>query len=219
MRLLIKTLMVMTILVSSTILLLPISSKVNAATGVPNLFPSNLNKALGANWWQWLLSIPPNKNPILDDHPCDVKQSGSFFYLVGTFGGDADRHCTISKTKGIFFPIFNVVATLDNTSDFNTIAKIKKAAKENIDQATDLQASVDGVNINNINNLRAQSPVFKLKIPKDNVFGSPPGTFIAVADGYWVALKPLTVGEHTIKFAGRIAPDPGLHVTYHITIK
>ncbi len=202
----------------STVLVIPISNIVNAAT--PNLFPSSINKALSVKWWQWLFSIPPKTNPILDDNPCNVKQSGSFFYLVGTFGGTADRNCTIPKNKAIFFPIINIVATFDkNDPNFNTLDKVRKAASDFINGATDLKVSVDGISIKNIANLRAQSPAFKLKVPADNI-GGPPDTYIAVSDGFWVALKPLSVGEHTIHFAGNI-PDSNFNidVTYHITVK
>jgi hypothetical protein len=143
------------------------------------------------------------------------------FCLVGTFGGSADRNCTIPKNKAIFFPIINIVATFDkNDPNFDTIDKVKKAASDFINGATDLQASVDGVSIKNINNLRAQSPPFKLKVPADNIGGFPPDTYIAVSDGFWVALKPLSVGEHTIHFAGNIPEQNfSIDVTYHLTVK
>jgi hypothetical protein len=213
-----KLVTVVTVLLSSSLFILPLSSSVNAVSG-PSLYPSKLNKVLGFKWWQWLLSIPESENPIVNDNPCDVKQSGPFFYLVGTFGGSAERQCDIPKGKSIFFPIINVVATLDkNDPAFDTIDKVKKAATDFIDAAENLQASVDGVEIKNIGDLRAQSPVFQLKIPQD-VFGIPSGKYTAVADGYWVALKPLNVGEHTIHFAGSIPGQLEVDVTYHITIK
>jgi hypothetical protein len=215
----IKSIIIIMILLSSTLLVIPISSIVNAAS--PSLFPSSVNKALSAKWWQWLFSIPPKTNPILDDNPCNLKQSGSFFYLVGTFGGSADRNCTIPKNKAIFFPIINIVATFDkNDPNFDTIAKVKKAVSDYIDGATDLKASVDGVSIKNIDGLRAQSPAFKLKVPSDNIGGFPPGTYVAVSDGFWVALKPFSIGEHTIHFSGKVpSANFDLDVTYHITVK
>ncbi len=68
---------------------------------------------------------------------------------------------------------------------------------------------------------RAASPVFAL-VDLD-LFGvegfecSP-----VVADGYWLMLAPLPVGEHTISFAGAIEGSPlgdfALDVTYHLTV-
>jgi len=215
----IKSIITIMILLSSSLLVIPISSTVNAAS--PELFPSSVSKALSAKWWNWLFSIPPSKNPIVDDHPCDVKQSGNFFFLVGTFGGSAERNCTISKNKAIFFPVINIVATLDkNDPNFNTLDKVRKAVSDYVDGATNLKASIDGVSIKNFDSLRAQSPPFKLKVPSDNIGGFPPGTYVAISDGYWVALKPLSVGEHTIKFSGSVpSANFDLDVTYHISVK
>jgi hypothetical protein len=215
----IKSILIITILISSSLLVVPISTAVYAAS--PQLFPSSVNKALSVKWWQWLLSIPPDNNPILDDHPCNVKQSGPFFYLVGSFGGSAERQCTIPTGKSIFFPIVNVVVTLDkNDPTSDTIPKIKKIASDFINQATDLKASVDGVSIKNTGTLRAQPPAFKLKVPDQNLFGAPAGTYVAVSDGFWVALKPLSVGQHTIHFGAEIPSNNfKVDVTYHITVQ
>jgi hypothetical protein len=192
----------------------PLLNSVYAKTDT-RLLPPALNKSLSVKWWKWLLSIPQNSNPIIDDNPCDVKQKGSFFYLVGTFGGTAERNCTIQKDKAIFFPIVNVIATLDPTPEFNTINKLKKQAALYIDQATDLKASVDGVDIQNLQALRAQSPPFKVQ---DNL--TPDGLLTGVSDGYWVPLKPLSVGEHLIHFAAKVPPfNFETDVTYHLTIK
>ena len=95
-------------------------------TSQPKLIPTNLYKILGAKWWQYLLSVPPNTNPILDDNPCNAKQKGPYFYLVGTFGGFKERNCTIPQGKSIFFPVVNVFATYDkNDPTSDTIAKVK----------------------------------------------------------------------------------------------
>ncbi len=205
-----KSIVIMMILLSSTLLVIPISSSVNAAS--PQLFPSSVSKALSAKWWQWLLSIPPNINPILDDNSCNVKQSGNFFISLGRLEALQIEYCTIPQGKGIFFPVVNIVATLDkNDPAFDTIAEVKKAVADFINGATDLQASVDGVDIN-LNKLRAQSPPFKFKVGEENLLGAPAGTYTAVSDGYWVALHPLSVGEHTIHFSGKIG-DFSVNVT------
>jgi len=215
----IKYFAVTLILLSSILLVIPFSSYTNAAS--PELFSSSVSKALSAKWWQWLFSIPPSKNPIVDDHSCDVKQSSNFFFLVGTFGGSAERNCTISKNKAIFFPVINIVATLDkNDLNFDTLDKVRKAVNDYIDGANNLKASIDGVSIKNFDSLRALSPPFKLKVPSDNIGGFPAGTYVAISDGFWVALKPLSIGEHTIKFSGSVpSANFDLDVTYHITVK
>lgn len=68
-----------------------------------------------ARWWQWVLSIPPNSNPVLDGlqntpphgNHCAQGQSDPVWLLPGTFGGTAVRTCTVPLGRSLFFPIFN----------------------------------------------------------------------------------------------------------------
>lgn len=203
---------------SSTILVIPYSSTVNAAN--PSLFPLNVNKALSIKWWQWVVSIPSDNNPLRNSN-CNVKQSGPIFYLVGSEGGSVERSCTIPKEKGIFFPILSVLATLDkNDPELNTIDKIKKAATDVANLFKHLKIMIDGTQIKNIKSLRAQSPVFQYTVPSDNILDQSAGKYTAVSDGYWVPLKPLSVGQYDIHFQGSVPEfDFKIDVTYHLTIK
>jgi hypothetical protein len=187
-------------------------------------------KKLSAKWWQWVLPIPPAINPLFDDNPCNVAQSGPFFFLAGTTGGSEERTCTIPEGKSIFFPVLNFFQTIDkavparppNNTDTNTAGEVRKLVMGNIGQAHDLHASVDGVPID-LTKARAQSPPFLFELGNDNIFGAPAGTYRAISDGYWVALPPLSVGEHEIEFSGE-GEDPNgdpfsVHVLYHITVE
>ena len=51
---------------------------------------------------------------------------------------------------------------------------------------------------------RVQSPIFDLTYPPNNVDGAPPGSAKAASDGYWVMLKPLSVGNHTLHLSGGV---------------
>jgi hypothetical protein len=71
----------------------------------------------------------------------------------------------------------------------------------------------------------SQSPFFNATLPKDNVLGIPEGTYLEVADGHWVFLEPLPLGQHEIRLHGAIieqptSPTPSSEtaVTYHLTI-
>ena len=79
--------------------------------------------------------------------------------------------------------------------------------------------------------LRVQSALFKVDVAKDNPFDAPdigfptpPGKFLATADGYWLILKPLSPGPHDIHVQGFVPvgsglPDFVIDVAYHITVK
>jgi hypothetical protein len=137
-----------------------------------------------------------------------------------------DRTCTIPKEKAIFFPVYNTFVTFgptppDPTQPANLRDAIK-IVKDNVDQATNLKASVDGTNIN-VNMLRSLTIPFEFTLPHNNIFGitnsSLLGPYNAVADGYWVALRPLTVGTHEISFSSSHPDGPNIDVTYHITVQ
>jgi len=58
---------------------------------------------------------------------------------------------------------------------------------------------------------------------EDNLFGMEGGgEFNAVSDGYWVMLRPLTPGRHTLNFGGTVGnpanPELQLDVTCEITV-
>src|ERR1051325_2933921 len=62
-----------------------------------------------ALWWQWVLAIPADENPLTDTTGefCDVGQAGPVWFLAGTFGSSVERSCTIPAGKAIFVPVHN----------------------------------------------------------------------------------------------------------------
>lgn len=62
-----------------------------------------------AAWWQWAYAQPGPTNPVTDltgEH-CAQGQSGSVWFLAGSFGVEATRNCTIPGSKALFFPVLN----------------------------------------------------------------------------------------------------------------
>jgi hypothetical protein len=89
-----------------------------------------------------------------------------------------------------------------------------------IDAVTTLLVEVDGIPIRNLDLFRFTSSVFIITLPQDNLFQAPPGTYFpAVDEGFYVMLKPLSVGKHTLRIHGE---NPSfafvLDVTYHLTV-
>lgn len=81
---------------------------------------------------------------------------------------------------------------------------MRKIPKDQADKAATLEASVDGVPLQNLQNYHAESPLFNVTLPEGNILGIPGRSSEAVADGYWVVLQPLPAGEHTIHFRGAL---------------
>ena len=189
---------------------------------------------LSAEWWQWALSIPTSENPQLDTtgENCMVGQRGSVWFLAGIFGGGTTtRTCAVPEGKVLFFPVINSV-NIDTPNvcgqgpDRIPVEDLRAASAAFIDGAANLFVEVDGEPMGNLH--RVQSKVFEVALPEDNVFDDPCATLggvragiysPAVDEGFYVRLKPLGVGNHTLHFHAE-NPSQGFtsDVTYNLTV-
>ena len=185
-----------------------------------------------AKWWQWAYSLPTDQNPFFDEN-CDCSngangQDGSVWFLTGVINasGTAFRKCTVPAGKTLFFPILNVeCSTLEGNG--STEEELRGCTEFFMNFATDLAVEIDGVPIQNLEDYRASSPRFTYgPLPDHNVlqffgFDAPAGsTSLSVADGFYLMLTPLSVGQHTIHFTGTFG-DPinfTLDITYNLTV-
>ena len=180
---------------------------------------------LSARWWEWLVSIPAEKNPNLDETGanCAQGQYGNVWFLGSSFGGSATRTCTIPKGKPIFLTIINAAGYDPQPQLGETTILYRQIIGEWMDGAANLKCTLDGRPCAyNLFALRAQSPVFTAIQPKDGVYSEYTDAKILgpmVADGYWVLLSPLRPGHHVLKFGGEL-PDLGfsVDVTYNLTV-
>jgi hypothetical protein len=189
---------------------------------------------LGAEWWTLVIEEPVPTNPLFgsytDESPkCETSTTFAkreVFFLVGTTtGAKVTRECTVSHKAWIFFPVVNSV-DVEHPGDL-TEAQIRKLVNDQIDQflvGSTMFVTVDGKRVPvSIQKQRADSPLFTVTLPANNIFGGPPaapaGTYEGVADGVWVLLRPLKKGEHTITFGGDF-PNGGFRQnnTYILTV-
>ena len=190
-----------------------------------------------ARWWQWSYSLPTTHHPLFDTAGCDAGQSGKVWFLGGTFTlfqqgndvvGQAERTCDVPAGKALFFPILN--SEWDNVcppvDPPLKVPQLRKSAADSLAQAQGLAATIDGHEVVHLVNFRVQSPRFAVKIPDDNVwksFGRPCDTIKAgryapvVADGWYLLVRPLSHGSHTIHFEGGV-PGFRLDITYHLNV-
>jgi hypothetical protein len=83
-----------------------------------------------------------------------------------------------------------------------------------------LQASIDGVEVQNLDQYLFTSPLYEFTLPEDNVFGLPVGTTgESVSYGAWLLLAPLNPGPHTIYLYGSYPSLGFVSVqTYELTV-
>ncbi len=174
-------------------------------------------------WWQWAAAIKKDKNPIVDKTGkfSGEGQSGPVWFLTGTFTNDpAVRKCSVPAGKPIFLPVVNHIANApaDKAKDKDLLAE----AKAKIDTAADLELVIDGKPVPDVMQYRVASAPFSFTCPDKEADAAEPtlvGKQRGASDGYWVMLKPLSPGEHTIRFKGKVKAEKfALDVTYHLTV-
>jgi hypothetical protein len=222
------------------LVLLTTVPSVKADTINPGVFPIN-SKPYGltyddwtAKWWQWVLGIPKNSNPTTDTtgQYCSQSQSNPHvWFLAGTDSGSAQRTCVIPSGKAILLPVLNGECTYKDSAGSKTPADLRDCALKSDAGVSTLAATIDGVNMQNVDKYRVTSNLFNTTLANNNILGVTPGPTQGISDGWWFILHPLSVGNHTIHFIGVLGSPtvtPTLtstnarfasEVTYHITVK
>jgi hypothetical protein len=183
-----------------------------------------------AKWWQWLLSIPKDTSPAGDStgEKCALHQAGPVWFLAGTFGGSAERSCTVPAGKAILLPILAAECSFAEYPTFKTESELRNCAKPLADVITDMVVNVDGVGFKNLEQYRIQSPLFNFSFPENNVYGVTSGPSEAVSDGYFILLSPLSPGLHVLHFSAAViglttanipTTNFATDTTYHLTVR
>jgi len=153
-------------------------------------------------WWQWTYTMPKELSPVRDltGEFCNVEQKGNVWFLAGGYGSSTiKRSCVIPEGKYIFFPVINMVYW-PRYEDSLSCKNAKKSAALNNDELLSIEINLDSISAWNPANTRiSSSECFDLLglIPREL---DPPKVYPAATDGYWVMLKPLPKGAHTLTF-------------------
>jgi hypothetical protein len=184
------------------------------------------------DWWRHILSFPCDHQPLDDPQGLNVqkRQTGPVYFLPATNGGSASREVIIPEGKAILLSMVNMVydypcthAGFGPDSGQTLESFLTEGARRGIDLAEDLTVILDGNEIPVSEEHRITSDMFYFT-------GNPSlvncydacitgESQAAVSDGYWMMLKPLEPGVHTLRFGGEIKDFfYDVDVTYHITV-
>jgi hypothetical protein len=180
-----------------------------------------------AEWWQWILSAPEESNPQYDTTGAlaGSGDQGEYFFVAGTFGGEAERSFTVDEGQSLVIPLLNAFAV--KTEPEETAESLREYVTSFADSVTDLDLTIDGYEIDDskLFELRTYADDFSFTFPDDNnLYSLPAGEYEpAFSDGYWAVLE-LSPGTHTIEFGGeQLVREDGstysVHVTDHITVE
>jgi hypothetical protein len=133
-------------------------------------------------------------------------------FLVGSakdnVTGFPEHECGIPQGTSILFPIVNVLCdNLEASPFFGQNETDQRICANNLlDKAFDLHAEIDGYEVKNPEQYRIDSAAggFNFTAVEGNPVFIPAGNGTGVSDGFWILLKPLKPGEHTITFSGKL---------------
>lgn len=178
-------------------------------------------------WWQWTYTMSKEDSPVRDrtGENCHIGQKGNVWFLAGGYGtSKISRECVIPEGKHIFFPVINMVYYPGKNRSLSC-EDAKSAAALNNDELLSIEITVDSLISSNPNHTRISSEeCFDLLglIPKEY---NAPRIYPAATDGFWIMLKPLSKGEHLLKFNAQYDRDKGGYskmaqdIEYKIIIK
>lgn len=188
-------------------------------------------------WTNWFVAEPFATHPAFDPDGrfCDRNQEGDVWFLASTFGGVVDRTCEIPAGKAIFISVGGAGASFapefpaagDPCLQMATdVEKVRCDMNNDVPVAPDisLEATLDGTPVQDLFAFRAQSRPggFTLHVPDPSFvtdLGLAPGDrFPAVADGYFLFLKPLKPGVHTLTVRRINADQSEAGVNYTLII-
>jgi hypothetical protein len=185
-------------------------------------------------WWKWAEGVPLNQNPNVDTvgQTCVNGQRGDVWNLPALVGGTGTvtRACTIPGGKALVVNLssawndYPCPDTSFHPAPGQTLYQfLIQGVAPIVNMATNLSLTVDGQSLANPTAYRFTSD--DLAYFTGSTTLQPLDPCItgqrqpAVVDGYFVMVKPLAPGRHTITFS---ASDPAAGtttVTYHLTVK
>lgn len=170
-------------------------------------------------WFNWFLSLPNIQGNASLTHPrdsyspdkCAWNQNKDDPVWMLSDGPDQNdlsvtekRVCKVPAGKSLLVQI--VGSNCSPTEGYKNDQELMDCAKWILPQAS-FSASVDGKEVMNTNNdphdrdrFYVQPFVTNITYRKNNYYGDPPGTYRGMEAGYFLFLKPLPVGNHTINY-------------------
>ena len=173
-------------------------------------------------WWQYAFSLPEDQNPLIGaiGTDCAYERNGNVAVVVVDPVSPDPIECEVPTGTILFLDILSAeCSTLEDAPFYGGNEEELRTCAEGF-ILYDLEATIDGNAIQNIEQYIHTSPLFEFTVPENNILGVEAGMIgQSVSSGAHLMLAPLTPGEHTLHFH---ASYPSLEFTvdthYHITV-
>ena len=189
------------------------------------------NKELTKDWWKYVMSIDCEHNPLYNDpaSPTATGQNGPVKFLAAPKDGFSTSNVIAGRTQTLVVPLVNALGYLscDEPVFYPTAAQtleqyLRTRTGKFIDGIGGIKAILDGKQIFISKSNRITSDLFYFQSNQDLVDCVEPcvtgGPQAAVSDGYWLFLKGLAKGNHTLHIRFDVSPTDPTDITYHIAV-
>jgi hypothetical protein len=156
--------------------------------------------------WEYILTIPASQSPFLGNvgTACLYERVGN----VGLVTADWGRPEVLCEVPPGMMLVFSIVgaecSTLEDPPFYGEDEEALRACTTSW-TLTELEATLDGVALQELDQYLVVSPLFDFTLPDDNIFGLDPGTTgQSVAYSAMLMLTPLSVGKHSLHLYGYI---------------
>ena len=195
------------------------------------------------DWRRWNAAIPGDPETTfagVKENGCLINKEGPVAMLMDpAIGGVHHQICEISPNQGILIPAWSALCSGALKGNENkSMKELSDCARQyNLGKVT-VNAWVDNkplaqVNaedyktINLINASELYSKGFNITIPGDsNLAVDYPGNHLGAAHGWYIFLKPLPVGEHTVRYINDVRETTlgagntnNADITYSLNVK
>ena len=161
-------------------------------------------------WWQWAISNPSIKNPVVDDTGqfASINQPISVWFLAGVLADEKRdrkfprRECNIPTGRPILIPILNCETDSVEYPELKKDSDLLSHLKKQVDSIENRSCYINSQEVPPVR-VRSDPMIFEIYVHPDfDQKHNKGGLSRAAADGYWVFLKPLPAGKYNINFEG-----------------
>jgi hypothetical protein len=165
------------------------------------------------NWWRWELSIPSAENPLFTaNFDCSTNQAGPVFFIPPVAVGSQGlvRSCTVEHDKALGFSLSTVLndypcpdPTFQPAPGQSLFDFLLAGAMAGNADVAEIDVTIDGEPLKDILTYHFQSKdlmFFKGDISLQSTLDSclTGGIQPAAVDAFFILVKPLPAGHHTI---------------------
>ena len=173
------------------------------------------------DWWRWNAAIPGDPETTfagVKENGCLINKGGPVAMLIDpAIGGEHHQKCDISPNQGILISAWSAecdgsVKGYENKSfkELSECARQYNLGKVTVNAWVDNKPlaqvkAEDYKTINLINATELYTKGFNITIPEDsNLAVDNPGTHLGATHGWYIFLKPLPAGEHTVRYVNDV---------------